>query len=256
MVTSFFDLMVVLLIIGPVILYFLKSLHDNQKQYHRLLNSMPNGVLIQKDNRIIYSNERGIKMLGGEEPDDIIGRSVYDFVHPGDETSLAIHSKLVNNTDQPATSFEQKLVTLDQRVIDVEVTGVPITYHGEKCILTIDRDITDKKKQEQLLQETQKKYEMITNNMHDFIALLNKNGEIEFASPSHVHILGYLIDEKRNQNLIDLAYRDDKESVSELITSMLDVRNTEDKKRLDFRIDHPTRGQLWLEAEITVAITT
>ena len=53
-------------------------------------------------------------------------------------------SKRIQEKRKPIESIEQKYVRSDGQIIDVEVTGAPITYKGEQAILTVARDISDR----------------------------------------------------------------------------------------------------------------
>lgn len=245
------DLLFSLLFIGPIILFFLYLLHQREGEYSKLINSIPDGVLIQKDKEIIDSNERGIRMLGGQKPEDIIGKSVYEFINTGDEQSLASHKELVNNPDEAAQYHYQKLITLEGEEIEVEVTGVPIIYHGEKCILTIDRDVTEKKKKEEAFREIQQRYEMIANNMHDFITLINNQGVLEYASPSHKRLLGVNLNVDKEHNILELIHQEDRSTVQDIITEVMLRKEKHFGARIDFRLNHMFNGKdVWLEAEL------
>jgi PAS domain-containing protein len=52
--------------------YFFKSFVDNMKD----------GVIIYKDNKIIYINKAAVQLGKGEKPEDFLGKSVFSFVHP------------------------------------------------------------------------------------------------------------------------------------------------------------------------------
>ncbi|MDQ0352521.1 diguanylate cyclase (GGDEF)-like protein/PAS domain S-box-containing protein [Alkalibacillus filiformis] len=244
-----FDLFFSLLIIGPIILYLFFTLQKREEESVNLINYIPDGVVIQKDQKIVGANERSIKMLGGKNENDIIGKSVYEFINQGDEKSLATHNKLVSNNNEPPKFFEQTLVNLQGEEIEVEVTGVPIVYKGEKCILTIDRDVTEKKIYERELQEVQAKYELITDNMHDFIAVISSKGVIEYASPSHERLLGYQIDESQNNFILDSIHPNDQADFKKVLEEVLLTSDLNSGKRIDCRLnDH--ENETWLEVEM------
>jgi PAS domain S-box-containing protein len=62
-------------------------------------------------------------------------------------------------------------------------------------ILGVTRDITDRRKAEEAIRESEKRYRMIVENMHDTITILDFNLQYLYQSPSEIRITGYTPEE-------------------------------------------------------------
>ena len=58
----------------------------------------------------------------------------------------------------PAPLTEQKLVRLDGSVVDAEITSYPVFYLGKQVIQVLIRDITERKRAEQALRQSEDRY--------------------------------------------------------------------------------------------------
>lgn len=81
---------------------------------------------------------------------------------------------------------------------------------GEKIgILTLGRDITDRKKAEQKLRQSEAFYRTMIADSLDGILLLNEQGKISFCSPSVRHVLGYEAEEVEGRNGFEFVHPQD-----------------------------------------------
>ena len=70
-------------------------------------------------------------------------------------------------------------------------------------ILTVTRDITDRKKAEETLKESEKKYRLLADNVNDVIFVLDMNLNYTYASPSIKILRGYEPEEVLKQQSIE-----------------------------------------------------
>jgi PAS domain S-box-containing protein len=50
-----------------------------EEQYRRLVELSPDGIFITRDSRIVFVNPAAIRIFGASSPDQVLGRSPYDF---------------------------------------------------------------------------------------------------------------------------------------------------------------------------------
>jgi len=130
------------------------GLRESEERYRRLVELSPETIAIYNQEKLVYINMAGAKLLGANRPQDLIGRSIFDFLPSDYFTSIHTQTQEHNNEQQPRSLIEQKLTRLNGEVIDVEIVGIPATYQGQSAIQIIIRDITERKRFEaQLMYE-------------------------------------------------------------------------------------------------------
>ncbi|MBD2483365.1 EAL domain-containing protein [Planktothrix sp. FACHB-1365] len=130
------------------------ALRESEERYRRLVELSPETIAIHNGEELVYINMAGAKLLGANRPQDLIGRSIFDFLPPDYLTLIQSQIQDPINKQQPLDLIEQKLTRLTGEVIDVEIVGIPATYQGQLAIQIIIRDITERKRFEaQLMYE-------------------------------------------------------------------------------------------------------
>ena len=68
---------------------------------------------------------------------------------------------------------------------DVLLSVEQIDLEGERCLLGLSHDITERKRTEAALRDSEEQYRLIAEHSRDLIALLDRQGHVLYASPSH-----------------------------------------------------------------------
>ena len=82
--------------------------------------------------------------------------------------------------------------------------------NGEKGILAVGKDITDRKIAEENVKKSEQFYRSLIADSLDGISLVDAQGTITFVSPSIKHILGYEPEEGVGKNLLHFVHPDDQ----------------------------------------------
>ena len=53
---------------------------ENQELYHRMLELSPNAILVDQEQKSIYTNPAGVRLMGFKNSDDIIGKPFEDVI--------------------------------------------------------------------------------------------------------------------------------------------------------------------------------
>jgi diguanylate cyclase (GGDEF)-like protein/PAS domain S-box-containing protein len=135
-----------------------KELIDNEERYRRIVEASSDAVLLRCKNIITYANPAALKLFRANDPGDLIGKQYLDLVHPDDRAGSAERVKKSMDENWIASPREHRVLALDGQAVYVESTGVPVKYRGEAHIFGVFRDITDRKKVEKALIESEKRY--------------------------------------------------------------------------------------------------
>jgi PAS domain S-box-containing protein len=141
-----------------------EALKESEERYRVLVEFSPNSICVHRDGKLLYVNPACVRLFGAKNLDELVGRSVLDFIHPD---SLPIVRERIRQVGAGKTAplIEEKFVTPDGEVRDVEVTSIPIIYERAPAAQVIIRDITERKQGEALLAGEKRLLEMIATGV-------------------------------------------------------------------------------------------
>jgi PAS domain S-box-containing protein len=134
-----------------------EALRKSEERYRLIVEKSPNTIAIHQDGKLVFMNPAGAKLVGARNSEELIGRSILEFVHPDSRKNVIERMQQVAG-GMEAPLFEEKFIKLDGTVIDVEVVGIPISFHGRPATQVIVLDISERKMAERTL------HDIIDNN--------------------------------------------------------------------------------------------
>src|SRR5438046_689802 len=131
-----------------------EALRESEERYRVLVEFYPNSICVHRDGKLLYVNPAGVRLFGATDLAELVGRSVLDFIHPD---SLPVVRERLRRLRAGGTAplIEERFVTLNGDVRDVEVTAIPITYENGPAAQVIIRDITERKQGEEKLRASE-----------------------------------------------------------------------------------------------------
>lgn len=133
-----------------------EELRASEARYRGLIELFPEAIYVLMGGRIVFSNSAGAWLVGAEHAEELYGREALDFVHPDyrEFVTNRIDRAYREGTSNPAV--EEIFLRLDGSTVLVEVASNAFTYHGEKAVQIVARDISERKKRQEELLKAQK----------------------------------------------------------------------------------------------------
>ncbi len=126
--------------------------------------------------RLIYVNLALVKILGGEKPEEIIGRSFLDFIEPSYKEVMKQRYKAYQHSSVPSSLITVRIIRKDGSTGMIEIRpGAPGHPGFSRGVV---RDITEIRRTETQLRETESLYQSIVELSPDAIVLSNLEGAI------------------------------------------------------------------------------
>jgi PAS domain S-box-containing protein len=143
------------------------ALRQSEERYRGLVEVSPEAVLVNRNDRIVLVNGAGLQLFGASSAEQLLGKSLFELFH-ADYHALKREriGKVLAGERTPV--LEEKIVRLDGVVVDVEVVGAPMTDQGERAVLVLVRDITERKRAQAALQQTTEDLERSNRDLEQF----------------------------------------------------------------------------------------
>ncbi|HEY7161227.1 MAG TPA: PAS domain S-box protein, partial [Acidobacteriota bacterium] len=135
-----------------------EALRESKERYRRLVDLSPDAIIVHSEERIVYINQAGLKLLGAGTAEQILGRRIVEFVHPDAIKTVNNQIREIYEEGNDAPLIEEKFIRLNGEVIDVEVAAIPFTYHEKPAIQAVIRDITERKRSDVALRKSEERY--------------------------------------------------------------------------------------------------
>ncbi len=156
----------------------------------------------------IYINP-SIKINTGYEPEELICKSPFDFIHPDDKKKLfpilikyinAKVKKLLTDKELPTTKrIEFRFKTKDGNWRYIQSTGNIV---GNQ-LLFITRDITSQKKLEEALRKSQQEFASLFKSSPEALVYTDEKSNILDINPRFTELFGYTLEEIKGRNIDD-----------------------------------------------------
>jgi PAS domain S-box-containing protein len=167
------------------------ALQESEERYRKLVEFSPDTIGIIREDKIAFFNATGAKLLGAVSPEQLIGKSVLDFVHPDYKEIVKERIRLMIEEGKNVSLIEEKLIKLDGSVIDAEAIAMPFTYQGKPGVQVIIRDITERKRAEEELRKSEECFRQISESAGEWIWEVDADGLYIYSNPVIEKILGY-----------------------------------------------------------------
>lgn len=193
-----------------------KSLKESEERNRKVVEFSPKGIVIHQNGKILYANPSALKIANEE---NLIGKSIFSYLHP--DFFEAIKERIAQSQiGKEMPTIEEKIIRKNGEIIDAEIGGVGIQYDGQPATLVMFDEITERKKAERELRESEKRYKRLVEFSPEPI-IVHHNGRIQYANPSFIKLLGASsLIELEGKNIIDFSPPEYKELVNQRIQEL------------------------------------
>ncbi|SDX33532.1 diguanylate cyclase [Paenibacillus sp. CF384] len=133
-----------------------QDMQESEDRYRRLVDLSPDAIMVIANSKLVLANQKAVQFLGDGSLERLMERPLRAMVHPEYVARASKHVQQVLENRDVLRPFESVYLRVDGKPIDVEVTASWMQYNGEPAVMIIFRDITQRKLEKQLLQETNK----------------------------------------------------------------------------------------------------
>ena len=191
-------------------------LNQSYKNLAAILENTIFGVVIIDKNRVIrWANPVACEMADIKNVEDIIGCHCTKYFCPEEQVECPVldhKEELINS--------ERILIRQNGEVIPILKSVTEIVFDSEKVLLETFIDVSERKRTLKALQESERKYRSLVENLNEVVYILDTEAKIQYISPNITELSGYSIDEVSEMQFIDFVHPEDQ---ADRVTQFLKV---------------------------------
>ena len=184
-----------------------EALDESETRFRALVETSSDWIWEVDDNGVYTYASPVCKELLGYEPEEVIGRTPFDFMPPREARVVAAIFRDITAAHQPFERLQNVNLHRNGQLVVLETSGVPmLDAHGHLLgYRGVDRDITERVRAEEALNESQARYRAIFSQAADSIILIDAEtrSAVEFNERAH-ESLGYTREEFEKLSIRDV----------------------------------------------------
>jgi PAS domain S-box-containing protein len=181
---------------------------EAEEMYHSLVEMAPPAFVTESSGAILLANPAFAELLGATRAADVIGMNVHAFVRQTDPAQ----SKAATEVEgQGWTSARWK--KLDGGALEVETVLIPIPDEGRIIYQGFVRDVTDRRRAEEKVEEHRRRLQAFFDTAMDAILFNDEEWRYVDANPAASELLGYSREEILQSRCGDFTAPEEREAV-------------------------------------------
>ena len=234
--------------LGPAVKRALREAKDRAKRrlaeeaYRSVVMESLQGLVLFQEGKIVFANPAMASILGYSLT-ELLGLSpqaVSHLFHPDDEGFIKQAFAESAASAPPQSGREVRVLRKDESVRWLSVFSSFVEYGGQMALQSAFVDITERKRAEGALRESEERYRLLVENSTDLVAEIATDGTFLYASPNFKAVLGYEPTELINTNILANVHGRDLPAVR--------ARLSQESPTGDYRYRHRDGSWHWLES--------
>ncbi len=176
-----------------------QKLKESEERFKTLSDLSFEGILIH-DRGVILDVNASLEKISGFKREEMIGKNITELVLPK-ETLEKVRKLIKENKMGP---FEIMGWKKNKVLTPFEIEGKPIVYKSRNARVVAIRDITERKKAEQKLRESEERFKMFSDISFEGI-LIHDDGVIVDLNTAFTRLTGFKREELIGKSILDVA---------------------------------------------------
>lgn len=168
-----------------------ETIEKSERKYKTLVENSLEGITIIRDNRILFANDTYCKMLGYTR-EELYNMPSVNTLHPDDHEKAYKIAERRRKKDFSTINEVFRMLTKTGEIRECETSSTLIEFEGTWASFFTSHDITEKRKMELKLLESEEKYRLLFEAESDAIFMIDADsGQIIDTNPAASKIYGY-----------------------------------------------------------------
>ncbi len=203
-----------------------KELSDSEERYKKLSQASFEGIAIHDYGPIIEVNQQFADLFGYTAT-EVVGMHAVDFAAP--ESRETVLKQIKSKSENP---YELLGLKKDGSIFQIELRGKSIPYQGRMARVTVVQDLTENKKKEKALRESESMYRFLVESINEGLVQIDSKSVITYVNSKMCEMIGYHETDLIGKSGIDLVSGNNKEALQ----SQVELRKKGIEQSYEFEV--------------------
>jgi PAS domain S-box-containing protein len=223
-----------------------EALKSSEEKYRLLVENAVEAIFVAQDGMLKFANQNTTKMIGYSK-EELTSKPFQEFIHPDDRALVSDrHFKRLEGHGLPSV-YPFRIVNKSGDVKWVELNAVLITWEGRPATLNFLSDITERKEAEEALQESEKKFRVLTETAASGI-FIHQGEKFVYVNPASEAMTGYSRKELLTMDFWNLVHPDFRELVKQRAQARQQGKSV--PSRYELRILTKSGEERWIDLAV------
>ncbi|WP_330231851.1 diguanylate cyclase [Nocardia sp. NBC_00508] len=159
-------------------------------RYRSLVEHTPDGICVHEGGMVVYANPATVRLLAAESADQVVGRSLTDFVHPDSVPAMLDRIGTLTSAGAASVPTEMTLLRLDGVTVPVETVSVLTAWHDRLAYQVVIHDLTAQRHAEAAQRRAEHYFTTVVSQLEEGVVVIDPEGRIESMNPAAKRIFG------------------------------------------------------------------
>jgi len=233
-----------------------KSAEKESMLYQSLFEVSQDGIAVELEGKIVKANNSFAEIFGYDNGNELIGRDLIDLVSNDDVLKVVEYFRLLEQKKNAPDRFEFLGKKRDSSSIYTEISVSSFESYNKVYVEMVTRDVTERKRAQKVIRESEEKYRNVTENIDDFLYTFERVGNFMrplFYTSAVEKVTGYSQAEFLGDSrlFLKIIHPDDfpmlKKRLSDLIRSRFQLSS-----EMEIRIINKEGGAVWIRNKVKI----
>ncbi len=197
-----------------------KRLFLSEEKFKKVLELSDSAVLIQNESKILFVNPAW-ENLTNYTKEEAFKIRTWDYIHEDFKKLFQNRTLARLRGKKVPDKYDLKILTKTAKEIWVSAKVTIVDYEGEQALMTTLNDITDRKRNQQALRESKKKFQSLFYENNSIMFVVDpKNGNIVDANEAACKFYGYPLHKIKSLNINNITALSEDEIQAQIDAAM------------------------------------
>ena len=220
-----------------------RALRESEERFRAMVETTPECVkVVAADGTLQHMNSAGLAMVGAKDAGTVVGKSIYDLIAAEDREKFRAFNERICRGDKDSLEFD--MVGLNGIRHHMETHAAPLHNPDGRIVqLAITHDVTERKRAEFALRESEQRYRAVTDASPIMVWMSGLDKLCYYFNKGWLDFVGRTLEQESGNGWTENVHPEDFERCLQIYVKSFDARQPFE---MEYRMRHHSGQYRWI----------